>query len=172
MKTTNKALTQISELAEMYLVRKAKVEELEDALKAAMADLNEIEYDLLPSAMEQADVLNFTTPDGIQVAIKEDLNMSLKSGDKEKAFAWLRSHDKGDLIKNVITVEFGVGQDKQAAELAKLLKKQKYEFTQQEDVNTSSVKAVIRRVLEAGDDVPLEDFGATQYKKAVVKVKN
>lgn len=172
MKTTNKALKQVSELAGKYLVRKAKVEELEAALKEARKALDEIETDMLPSAMEQADVLNFTTPDGIQVAIKEDLNMSFNSGNKAKAFAWLRDHDKGDLIKNTIAVEFGKGQDKEAVRLANLLREKKYEFYQKEDVNTSSVKAVLRRSLEAGEDVPLEDFGATQYKKAVVKVKN
>lgn len=172
MKTDNKALKQVSDLAGQYLVRKAKVDELEEALKEAKRELDDIESNLLPAAMDQADVLSFETPDGISVKVKEDLNMSFKSGNPAAAFKWLRDHGKGDLIKNTISVEFGKGQDKDAALLAKLLKERKFNFSQKEDVNTSSTKAVIRKVLEAGEeDVPLEHFGATQYRKAIVKVK-
>lgn len=172
MKTTTSALEQVSTLAGMYLTRKATVEKIEEQLKAAKRELEEVEMFLLPEAMEQANVVSFTTPDDIQVSIKEDLNMSIKAGNKALAISWLRNHGKGDLVKNKVAVEFGKGQDAQAVELANMLRQQGYEYTQNEDVHTSSVKAVIRKVLEDGaEDVPLEVFGATQYKKAIVKIK-
>ena len=94
-------------------------------MKEAKESLDEIETDLLPSAMEQADVLTFTTPDGIEVKVKEDITLAMKSGEPKQAYKWLRDNEHGDLIKNTIAVVFGKGQDKQAIELAKKLKKEK-----------------------------------------------
>lgn len=168
----NQAIMQVAELANEQLKREAIVAELEDALKFAKKDLSEISEDLLPSAMESADLLSYITGDNIQVKIKEDISLSLKSGQPVQARAWLRKNEHGDLIKNIISVPFGKGQDEQAVKLAKLLKEKEYEFDQVEDVNSGSVKAVLRRELEKGTDVPLDIFGANQYKMSIVKVKN
>jgi len=165
------AQKQISDLTMQYLVKKSIMDSLESSLKEAQREFREIEMRLLPAAMDEANTLKFETRDGIEVKIKEDITMSLNAGDRGKAFAWLRANQKGDLIKNVLTIEFSNNQDRQATALAKLLQEERYNFTRREDANTGALKAVIRRDLENGVDVPLEVFGAYQWRRAIVKIK-
>ena len=162
----------ISEFSMLYLDRKAIVDDLTERLKEAQYKLTEVEQDLLPSAMDSANQTSCEIQGGITIAIKEDITMSLKAGNKERAFAWLRANQKGDLIKNIVSVEFGKGQDEHAQYLATLLKSEGFEYQQKDNANVASLKAVIRRDLEQGVDVPLQDFGAHQYRKAIVKIKS
>jgi hypothetical protein len=163
---------QISELVTLYLIKKSVVESLTEALKDATKELTEVECDLLPSAMESADVSEFTTVDGVKVTIKEDIQMSIREANRALAFDWLRRNNHADLLKNMVMVEFGKGQDAHANMLAEVLKGQGYSVEQKEDVNTASVKSVLKKEMAEGADIPLDVFGGYHYKKAIVKIKN
>jgi hypothetical protein len=176
MKKTNvinvpeKALRDIAALANRWLNCKTQVDSLTNDLKVAQDELNAIELDLLPSAMETANLTRFTTSNGAEVTVKDDMNVSLKSGDKSKAFQWLRDEGYGDVIRHKISMEFGRGQENELKRARKALGKIPY--NELDDANTASVKAVLKRALESGRVVPLPIFGAYRYTKAVVKINN
>lgn len=163
-------LQDLTKLTKKYLERKAKVEELESQLKEAKAAFAKVELEELPNAMEAAGVDSITTDEGIKVAVKDDLTMSIAKKNKPAAFAWLRANKLGELIKNTITVALPKGTDKKADALEKTIQENGFTPERGEDVNTTSVKAAIKKLIEKGEDVPQDTFGIHKVKKAVVSL--
>ena len=50
------------------------------------------------------------------------------------------------------------------------LKEKNIGFTDVTNVNTGSLKALLRKRIEAGNEVPFEELGVYQWKKALVKI--
>lgn len=161
----------LEEAIEKYLEVKARADELQTELKEVTKELTLLETEVIPSELERANIKYFETPDGIVCTLKEDLKLSLSNGNKPKAFSWLAQNGYGDLIKNTVSVDFKKGEDAPLQELETLLQERGFaNYVKQQNANSASVKALIRRLLKDGVDVPLEDFGAFHYKKAEVKI--
>lgn len=124
----------------------------------------------LPEAMRVAGMSQFTTDNGFKVSIKEDIFASIAEKNKQAAFAWLAEHGFGDLIKTSVDVSFGRGEHERVAELLNNLNEHGYQnYGLKEGVHPGTLKAFLREQIAQGKEVPLELFGAFQYKEVVFK---
>ena len=91
---------------------------------------------------------------------------------QEKAFNWLREHGLGAIIKNDVTVTFGMSEDNKATAYAVLARGQGYEPVQKVAVHTGTLKAVVRERTESGQDMPADLFNTFVGNQTKINRRN
>jgi hypothetical protein len=143
----------------------------EEALKALKKKHLKIATETLPELMDSVQLLDFTTADGVQIKVTDNVQGSLPKDmtKREAALNWLKKNGAEGLIKDSITVEFDKGKAALAHDIM-------VEFTTwgvdpelKEDVNHMSLKAFAREQFGAGVDVPFEALGL--WRGRITKVK-
>ena len=142
-----------------------ELKDLEDEILNAEASIKKLKEKALqlsaveiPAMMDEMQITKLKLKDGESVEIKKIYGASIPVDQKEEAFQWLRNNGLGDLIKNEITVTFGMGEDNKAVSYADLARGHGFEPTQKVGVSPMSLKAMVRERLESGRDVPADLF--------------
>jgi hypothetical protein len=142
-----------------------ELKDLEDEILNAEASIKKLKEKALqlsaveiPAMMDEMQITKLKLKDGESVEIKKIYGASIPVDQKEEAFQWLRNNGLGDLIKNEITVTFGMGEDNKAVSYADLARGHGFEPTQKVAVSPMSLKAMVRERLESGQDVPADLF--------------
>ena len=142
-----------------------ELKDLEDEILNAEASIKKLKEKALqlsafeiPTMMDEMQITKLKLKDGESVEIKKIYGASIPVDQKEEAFQWLRNNGLGDLIKNEITVTFGMGEDNKAVSYADLARGHGFEPTQKVGVSPMSLKAMVRERLESGQDVPADLF--------------
>lgn len=174
---TDEALGTINKITIKLLIARETVAELTTKLKEAKDNLRNIEEMELPEAMS---VVGFSEGDkisvqGVELGLKNVMQMSMSGENskyREPVVAWLRETQNDGLIKNQFKIDLPKGQidSDGLSSLKKFLKDMGFAYTQYEDVNTSSVKALMRSMVDEGKNVPVEKLGARVFVKATVKL--
>ena len=125
----------------------------------------------LPSMLSEVGMLGFTMLDGSEVKIKQTYGGSILVKNRQKAFEWLRSNGHGDIVKNKITCKFGQGEDDKANHFKRMAQDQGYVTEQKEEVHPMTLRSWIQDLVEAGEDFPMDLFGAFIGQKAVIEKK-
>ena len=112
----------------------------------------------IPKMMKEMNISKLKLKDGASVEEKPFYGAYITPDKQEKAFNWLREHGLGDIIKNDVTVTFGMGEDNKATAYAVLAKGQGYEPIQKIGVHTQTLKAVVREQTESGQEMPADLF--------------
>ena len=160
----------IAKLARRQVEYEEQVAIADEAFKKAKANLRRIQEKELPAAMEAIGMESFTLKSGETISVKEKLYASISKKDKPAAIRWLMEHEHGSLVKEDVIVSFEKGDNESVRVLQKLLEVNGItNFTVDENVNTASVKAMIKELLSEGMEVPLELFGAYFHRTAEVK---
>jgi len=92
----------LTELGKELYDLKAEKEQLEDRLKVVNAQKDELEKNLIPKAMEDAEQEKFTVTGLGTVYLQPDLQVYIKVDDQPSAFAWFKKNGQGDIIKETI----------------------------------------------------------------------
>ena len=163
------ALSRISETAKRQVAAEQKVADLAAQLKTAERDLKKIQEQELPDLMLEVGMRSFTLDDGRGVTIKEDISASLAGDKKGPAIAWLKEHDFGDIISTDLEINYGKGDEEKARSLAQRLIAEGLIPKLTQNVNTATLKSLIRELMEKGQEVPLETLGAYQWRKTIIK---
>lgn len=166
---TREQLAPLARLVQHLREQQQVVETLEEQLKGAKRELRKLEEEHIPELMAEIGLEMVTMENGQQLSVKEILYASISSKNKPEAIRWLVDHGQGSLVREDVTVPFDKGQMELAEALVAHLRSSGYTPEVQENVNTTSVKSVIKELLEQGVDVPLDLFGAHFVKKAVLK---
>jgi hypothetical protein len=167
---SNAEIQDVSKLVNLMLEKQRKVTAAKIALKQAEDELARIAQKELPEAMQIAGTQDFTTTNGIRIVLKEDLFASISEANRDQAFTWLQENGFGDLIKNKVDLSFGRGEENRVQYLLKNLEELGYnDYSVKESIHGGTLKAFLKEQLAAGTDVPLELFGAFQFKEAVIK---
>ena len=82
---------------------------------------------IIPDLMNQLNLKTLTLKDGSQIAVKNIFGASIVAEKKPEAFDWLRKSGMGAIVKNNITVRFGLDEDNKAEQYATLARGQGYE---------------------------------------------
>ena len=142
-----------------------ELKDLEDEIANAEASVKKLKEKALqlsaieiPTMMEEMHITKLKLKDGESVEVKKVYGASIPVDQKETAFQWLRNNGLGDLIKNEITVTFGMGEDNKAASYAELARGNGFEPAQKVGVSPMTLKAMVRERLESGQDVPVDLF--------------
>lgn len=167
---TQDDLSNITKLAVQVVERQSTVEQIEEQLKEARANLRQVQERDLPEAMLACNMEKFTTADGHSISVTETLYASVAKKNKAAAAKWLIENELGSLVKEDVIVSFDSGQHDKLKEVIDILVDAGVvNFTTAESMSTASIKSAIKELLGDGKEVPLDLFGAYFARKAVVK---
>ena len=164
-------LDKISRLANEASSLQEDVERLEDELKNFKKAYYRVTDELLPEALEELNLQNFTLKDGSEISVKPIYGASIPKDRRDEAYDYLREHGDGDIIKNNITVTIGKGEDQDAQAFMVMCGDQGFTPQQLEKIEPMTLKAWLRERVEAGHPIPLELFGAFISQRATIKRK-
>ena len=165
---SNTQLREIAQLAEKQVKFKQEVEEAKAILDKKVKQLKYVEEVLLPNAMAEAEMSSFTLESGAVVSIKRDYAASISEFNWPAAKAWLTANDGEGVIKHVVTLSFGKGEDKKAEEALKLLIEAGFAPADEESIHPQTLKATVKEYLSAGADIPLDIFGVFEIVRSKV----
>jgi hypothetical protein len=149
--------------------------QLEKDIDAASVDLAEkqdkltnILRNIIPSAMEELGMKNFTLADESKVEIKDHINASITEQNKPRAFAWLTEHGFDGIIKTKVASEFGKGEIDDARKALSALQEAGFTGTLDQNVHPMTLKSFVKEQLEEGNSIPLDVFGVFEFKEAKI----
>ncbi len=88
---------------------------------------------------------------------------------REEAMELLREHTRnGNLIKHNVTISFDRGEDSQAQATIKALEAEGLRVKNERKVESSTLRKFVGDRLEEGADIPMDLFGAAQFRKASI----
>lgn len=126
------------------------------ALEETQAKIKDIAEKRLPTLLEAVGLTELRLNDGKKVTIKTDYYASPKAG----AYEWLRQHNMGAVIKETVVVD---------SSSKERLKEAGIGFESKEAIHPSTLKALVKEQIEAGNEFPQELFGVHIADKVVVK---
>jgi hypothetical protein len=141
-----------------------------------MKKLKEVETTLseqtIPNLMQQAGISMLKLADGSSVEVKPFYSARIPASKSEQAFNWLRENGHGDMIKNQVSLEFGMRQDNEAKALVEELKQKGLAVQQKTSVHPSTLRGFVReQIQDLGKDVPAELFGTYIANKTKITTK-
>lgn len=166
-------LSNVSALASKIIQMENKVKFLEEELKTSKKELMELTDQDLPAAMEEINMESFTLSDGSEVKVVPTYGGTIRADDRPQAHQWLRDNGYGDLVKNTISANFGMGEDNLAKDFYQSALDRGLNVDKKEAVHPMSLKSWVKEMTENGSEFPSDLFGAFIGKKAkIVKGKN
>tara|TARA_R110000868_G_scaffold71887_1_gene209981 strand:+ start:31 stop:606 length:576 start_codon:yes stop_codon:yes gene_type:complete len=165
----NAGLDTVAGLARKIKQQQDKVERLDRELKDEKQALLRLTDEDLPSTMADLGLSKFSLDDGSTVEVKPTYGASILVKDRPAAYEWLRENGFDDIIKNVISCQFGRGEDDQASAFHAFASQQGYPADQNESIHASTLKAFVKERIETGEDFPHTLFGAYVGQRAVIK---
>ena len=150
-KTLSEKVIELRNLEDQILTSEEQTKTLKEKAKQVS------NFDI-PTMMGEMNISKLKLKDGASVEVKPFYGAYITPDKQEEAFNWLREHGLGDIIKNDVTVTFGMGEDNKATDYAVLARGQGYEPVQKVGVHTGTLKAVVRERTESGQDMPADLF--------------
>jgi len=163
------ALKTVAELARIIKTKEIEVADLERQFKDSKKELLRLTDEELPASMAEMGLASFTLDDGSTIDVKPTYGASILVANREKAYDWLRDHGYDDIIKNNVAVSFGRGEDDMAGAFKSLAEKEGYSAQQDTSIHSQTLRAFVRERIEAGDEFPMDLFGAYVGQRAVIK---
>ena len=162
-------LSSVASVARLIREKQEAVETLENALKERKKQLQKLTDEEMPALLAEIGMSSFTLDDGSTVEIKQTYGASILVKNRPEAHNWLREKGFDDIIKNTVLCQFGRGEDEEAIAFAYLAQKQGYIPQQKTEVHPQTLRAFVKERCEAGEEFPMELFGAWVGQRAVIK---
>lgn len=164
-------LKTVAELANAVAAQTRAVKQLEEDLKEAKSKLLKLTDEDLPALLHEIGLPKFELGDGTKVSLQQTYGAHISEANQPEAFGWLREHGFEDIIKNTVACEFGKGEDSDAARFMELAQSEGVPVQQKTSVHPQTLKAFVRERVEAGEDFPMQIFGAFIGQRAVITFK-
>jgi hypothetical protein len=150
-----------TELRDLYLEK----QDIENSLKKANEQITNIERHELVDLFNDAGVTSVTIePDGNHpgfVAERKTLyGANIPEEKRMDAFQWMELNGHGDLVKSVINIVFGMHEHEKRLAVMKILSDHGVEYYTNESVHHQTLKAFVKREIQAGRVVPSDLLGA------------
>lgn len=141
------------------------VERLQEELKQAQSRLRKVGEEQIPDLMDELGLEQFKTRSGFKITVRKELRHSLTKDKKPVALSWLEDNGHADIIKRHVGIDFVVGEEDKAAQVEELLSEEYAgRVSQDRTVAGATLKALLKKMLADGVDVPLELFGAFEQR--------
>jgi len=158
----------VAEASNRYLKIESEILSLEDQVKRKKAELLQMN-DAIVQLMEQRGVKEIKLTSGDAVSYKEIYRGSITREKETEAFGWLEDNGHGDLIKNIVSVRFGKGENDNASRLIEDLEQNGLAPDQKRKVEPMTLNAFIGEQIKTGKDIPTETFGVWMGNKVKIK---
>jgi len=164
------ALAELSRLADQQMDKAVEVEKAEAELKRVTDEYRQIAEVDIPELMQELGLEEFKTTSGLIITIKEAVRASILAAQKAAAFRWLRENGHGALIKRVVKLQFGMGDDELAqAAIDKL--GDDYDIDDDSSVHAGTLKKFVKEMQAEGKEVPETMFSIHRQRVAGIKTK-
>ena len=127
---------------------------------------------IIPDLMSQLNLKTLKLKDGSEISIKDIFGVSIIAAKKQEAHNWLRKNGLGSIVKNEITVKFGLNEDNKAEQYASLARGQGYEPDRKVAVHAGTLRTTLRDYHEKGGSIPAELFTTFEGNQTEIKTKN
>nr|QIG67169.1 hypothetical protein EVB34_064 [Rhizobium phage RHph_TM26] len=164
-------LAAIAQTARDIVAQQEAVERAEAELKKAQNRLKDLQETTMVDLMNDAGQTELTTVDGYIVSIKETVRGQPTKENAPAAYKWLRDKKHGGIIKSTIQAQLGKVDEKLVAKALAALSKLKIQAGVKEEVHWQTLGALVRELLDKGENIPLDLLGVQVIKGAVVKPK-
>lgn len=161
----------MAELARALVEADTGVDEAEGALKDAKERARVLREETIPAAMQEMGLEEVKLETGQKISIKQDVYASVPAASKGQAYDWLNEHGFGGLIKVEVSTTFAKGEQEQAIQLHKQLAEQGLQPDLDQSVHAQTLKAFLREQIAAGNNIPLDLFGARPVWTAKITSK-
>jgi hypothetical protein len=159
----------IAEVARAVRNKQDEIELLDSKLKQSKKDLLKLTDEDLPALLHEVGVSKMELEDGSKVELKPTYGAYIKVENRDSAYSWLQENGYDDIIKNVISCQFGRGEDQMANDLMSSLAGQGYPAAQKRDIHPQTLKAFVKDQVESGKQFPMDLFGAYVGQRANIK---
>lgn len=163
------SLRQVSELATKQVELEAKISNAEANLKTLKQSHNKVSQVDIPEALAECGLSEFKLANGMKVTVNPFYSASIPKERLDEGLTWLRDNNHGDLIKQTISVDFGRGEDNEAAALKEVLAETGASYTDRTGVHSSTLRAFVREQVESGQNLPLDLLGVFIGQKTIIK---
>lgn len=168
-KVNDGGLKSIAQVARLVRDKEATLANLEAEVKNLKKELLKLTDEDLPALLQEVGMNSFTLEDGSKVEVKPTYGAHIKVENKDKAYEWLRANGYDDIIKNVVSCQFGRGEDIDASKFYDFALTAGFNPEQKTDVHPQTLKAFVRERVETGDEFPMDLFGAFVGQRATIK---
>ena len=170
MDISDRQLKDIAELAHRQVKLEQELAELNASAKVKSEQLKYVSEVLLPNAMSEAELANFTLESGESIEIKRDYAASISEANFPAAKIWLEANGSEGIIKHVVSLSFVKGEGDLSEKAIELLIDAGYAPTDKESIHPQTLKATVKEYLRKAVDVPYDVFGVFEIVKAKVTV--
>lgn len=186
--SSNEEKKEIAELASEQVSLERQVARIEEELEGVKAKLSRVRDDLLPTAMLDAGMLNFTLANGWKIEVKDhyqcgqlDDQPPRDEKDEEKkrpleerlaALEWLETNQAGSIVRRVVAVSLGADAVDLAEEIITLIrhhpKGNQLAIDHRRTVPWNTLSSYAKGQLTTGHDLPLDVLGVTVRRSSKI----
>lgn len=166
---SNDDIANLGDLANDLYLADLKLLEAQEKVREAQSTVNSIAEQQIPELMDRLGLSSFETKSGVKLSVKDVIRTSIPKARRQEAYTWLDEHGQGDLIKHNVTVSFGRAEGKEASKLIKELDSQGLLVKDDQKVEPSTLKKFVGDRLKEGAQIPMDLFGASQFRKAKIE---
>lgn len=176
------SLNEVREVAERQKLLEEELAALEAQAVVKKQELKKVAEEELPELLNLVGLPSITLADGSIIEIADNISASITDENRSAAHQWLRDNALGDLIKNVVSVTFGKGEDKDAELLVHNIRVMADQgsinfgtLDQKEAVHPSTLKSFVKERIKSGEPLPADIFKLwigqiAKIKKPKVKI--
>lgn len=166
---TPEQLSLIYKLAVEQLRLEALIEGKEAEVKDLKKQLQRIEQGSLPEAISQAGLAEVKTEKGDVITVKEDMTVSVPKAKLASIIKWLEDNQHGDIITGRVYVDLPKNSHNERQAAIEALVTAGLEPVEETNVNTATLKSILRDHMKKGENIDLNDFGGFAWRKAIIK---
>jgi hypothetical protein len=169
LQVKNEDLSSIGARAKRAKELEKEIKDLDVVIDERKGQYRKLLEETIPGMLAELGMKSFKMADGSTVDVKPFYSASIKEENRAQAFEWLRQHGYDDIIKNTVSVRFGRNEDRLCEDLLAQLRSQGFPVEQAQKVESQTLKAWVREMVEQGVEFPTELFGAYIGQKASIK---
>lgn len=165
-------LSDLGKLVSRAVELMGQIDSLTEATKNLNIELYDLKANKIPAMMDSAGVPSFETSDGAEIELADVINGSIPKDEvkRERMFNWLRKNGGGGIVKTLLSVHYGKGQEADAKKTRDLLKKAGIPFTDKDDVHFQTLCAFVRERIAKGKKVDYNTLGLKSDRVAKIKL--
>lgn len=166
-------LKELSIMAESQRSLETELSKAEDEVKRIKKELEMVAMVQLPNLMDNLEMSEFTTKDGLKVKIEENLRANIPKARAPEAIKWLDDNGHSGLVKRKFIIMFTKADETWAKKFERdcAQRKKPLDCAQEKSVHHRTLSSFIKEQLEAGIDIPMDVFGVFRQRVAKVHAK-
>ena len=164
----DEALRQLGNELERIKLVQQKIASTEEIVKK-LKEEEQVLADSITDLLQSKGLSELKLTDGSKVTTKEQLYCSIKEDNKDKAFTWIREQGDGDIIKNIVSVDFKKGEDKVAQEFKQLAENSGLIPNETSTIHNNTLRSYLNAKARDGVDFDETLFGVYRLNKVSIK---